>query len=85
MFNYNLRLKKLEEDKGKSMPDNSPRDGMYPLQPDLDYSLDDHITRLIEERDTLLRTGVYSTQDKIIAELDRQIRESITQKKTNAL
>ncbi|XP_048731906.2 centrosomal protein of 120 kDa-like [Ostrea edulis] len=79
------KLKKLEEDKGKGMPDNSPRDGMYPLQPDLDYSLDDHITRLIEERDTLLRTGVYSTQDKIIAELDRQIRESITQKKTNAL
>ncbi|XP_061172082.1 centrosomal protein of 120 kDa-like isoform X1 [Saccostrea echinata] len=79
------KLKKLEEEKGKFVSDDSPRDGMHPLKPDLDYSLDDHITRLIEERDTLLRTGVYSTQDKIIAELDRQIRESIAEKKTNAL
>ena len=39
---------------------------------------DDHITRLIEERDTLLRTGVYSNDDRIITELDRQIREAIT-------
>nr|XP_022334078.1 centrosomal protein of 120 kDa-like [Crassostrea virginica] len=79
------KLKKFEEDRGKMSSEDSPRDGMRPLQPDLDYSLDDHISRLIEERDTLLRTGVYSTQDKIIAELDRQIRESIAQKKTNAL
>lgn len=54
---------------------------MKPLEPDLDSSMDEHITRLIEERDTLLRTGVYSTHDKIIAELDRQIKESIAQKK----
>lgn len=78
-------MKKLEEEKGKFGNEDSPRDGTRPLQPDLDLSLDDHISRLIEERDTLLRTGVYSTQDKIIAELDRQIRESIAQKKTNAL
>lgn len=79
------KLKKLEEEKGKFGNEDSPRDGTRPFQPDLDLSLDDHISRLIEERDTLLRTGVYSTQDKIIAELDRQIRESIAQKKTNAL
>lgn len=58
---------------------------MRPLKPDLDCSIDEHITRLIEERDTLLRTGVYSTQDRIIAELDRQIRDSMVQKKTNNL
>jgi centrosomal protein CEP120 len=58
---------------------------MKPLKPDLDSSVDEHITRLIEERDTLLRTGVYTTQDRIIAELDRQIRESMVQKKTNNL
>lgn len=38
---------------------------------------EEHVARLIEERDTLLRTGVYSKQDRIIVELDRQIRESI--------
>ena len=78
------RLKKTEEERSKLSP-RSPREGLYPAQPDLDHSLDDHITRLIEERDTLLRTGVYSTQDKIIAELDKQIRESLAQKKSNAL
>lgn len=58
---------------------------MRPLKPDLDGSIDEHITRLIEERDTLLRTGVYTTQDRIIAELDKQIRDSMVQKKTNNL
>ena len=48
-----------------------------PLNMDLDASVDEHVSRLVEERDTLLRTGVYTTQDKIIMELDRQIRESI--------
>lgn len=38
-------------------------------------SLDDYLTRLIEERDTLMRTGVYNHEDQIISELDRQIRE----------
>lgn len=46
----------------------------------LDRSIDEHISRLVEERDTLLRTGVYTTQDKIIMELDRQIREAIVQR-----
>ncbi|XP_006812274.1 centrosomal protein of 120 kDa-like [Saccoglossus kowalevskii] len=47
---------------------------------DLDSSLDEHIGRLVEERDTLLRTGVYSHQDRIITELDKQIREAIASK-----
>lgn len=40
-----------------------------------DDGLDDFLSRLIEERDTLLRTGVYTHEDRIISELDRQIRE----------
>lgn len=42
--------------------------------------LDSKIAKLIEERDTLLQTGVYTTEDRIIAELDRQIREVIASK-----
>lgn len=38
---------------------------------------DEHVTRLLEERDTLLRTGVYTHHDRIIAELDRQIQQAI--------
>ena len=51
-----------------------------PLPVDHEDPDEDHITRLIEERDTLLRTGVYTTEDRIIAELDRQIREAIARK-----
>ena len=82
MFKINLvfRLKKMEEDRVKS-GDHSPRElGVKPDTTD-DGSLEEHISRLIEERDTLLRTGVYSTQDRIIAELDRQIREAMGEKK----
>ncbi|MBN3285778.1 CE120 protein, partial [Polyodon spathula] len=43
----------------------------------LNETLDDYLSRLIEERDTLLRTGVYTHEDRIISELDRQIREAI--------
>jgi centrosomal protein CEP120 len=42
--------------------------------------LDSKIAKLIEERDTLLQTGVYTTEDRIISELDRQIREVIASK-----
>lgn len=75
------RLRQAEEEKSKSL---SPRE-YGGTKGESDQGLDEHITRLIEERDTLLRTGVYTTQDRIIAELDRQIRESMVQKKTNAL
>ena len=77
---YDFRLKKLEDERVKS-GDQSPREqGVKPDTND-DGSLEEHISRLIEERDTLLRTGVYSTQDRIIAELDRQIREAMGEKK----
>ena len=45
----------------------------------IDPGIEAHVARLIEERDTLLRTGVYTHQDRIISELDRQIRESMAQ------
>lgn len=56
---------------------------MLPLHAEYEEEAnEDHIGRLIEERDTLLRTGVYTTEDRIIAELDRQIREAIARKGT---
>ncbi|KAG8456252.1 hypothetical protein GDO86_002153 [Hymenochirus boettgeri] len=45
-----------------------------------DEGLDEFLSRLIEERDTLLRTGVYTHEDRIISELDRQIRESMAKR-----
>ncbi|KAG7481475.1 hypothetical protein MATL_G00067000 [Megalops atlanticus] len=44
----------------------------------LNESADDHLSRLLEERDTLLRTGVYTHEDRIIAELNRQIQEAMS-------
>ncbi|XP_062854380.1 centrosomal protein of 120 kDa isoform X2 [Trichomycterus rosablanca] len=44
----------------------------------LNESADEHLSRLLEERDTLLRTGVYTHEDRIIAELNRQIQETMT-------
>jgi len=43
--------------------------------------LDSHILRLIEERDSLLRTGVYSRSDRIVADLDQQIRKAESQRR----
>ncbi|XP_017288610.1 centrosomal protein of 120 kDa isoform X2 [Kryptolebias marmoratus] len=40
-------------------------------------SAEEHLSRLLEERDTLLRTGVYSHEDRIIAELNRQIQDAL--------
>ncbi|KAI3372955.1 hypothetical protein L3Q82_023403 [Scortum barcoo] len=40
-------------------------------------SADEHLSRLLEERDTLLRTGVYTHDDRIIAELSRQIQDAM--------
>ncbi|XP_063049925.1 centrosomal protein of 120 kDa-like [Engraulis encrasicolus] len=43
-------------------------------------SVDDHLSRLLEERDTLLRTGVYTHEDRIISELSRQIQDAMSQR-----
>ncbi|KAL7988832.1 hypothetical protein Chor_007751 [Crotalus horridus] len=45
-----------------------------------DEALDDYLARLIEERDTLLRTGVYNHEDHIVSELDRQISEVLAKR-----
>lgn len=37
----------------------------------------EHVKRLAEEKETLLRTGVYSDNDPIILELDRRIKECL--------
>ncbi|XP_036434376.1 centrosomal protein of 120 kDa [Colossoma macropomum] len=49
----------------------------------LNESADDHLSRLLEERDTLLRTGVYTHEDRIIAELNRQIQETMASRAPN--
>ncbi|XP_065512156.1 centrosomal protein of 120 kDa [Caloenas nicobarica] len=46
----------------------------------LSDNMDDYLSRLIEERDTLLKTGVYNHEDHIVSELDRQIREAIAKR-----
>ena len=60
-----------------SLTTRSPRSYQTPIS-----GRDEHITRLIEERDILLRTGVYTSQDRIIADLDQQIKEAIAQRKS---
>jgi hypothetical protein len=46
-----------------------------------DTDLQEHINRLVDERDTLLRTGVYSNTDAIIIELDKRIRDCLKEAK----
>ncbi|XP_022093921.1 centrosomal protein of 120 kDa-like isoform X2 [Acanthaster planci] len=80
------RLKQQELDKEQKAqhqqtPPPPPQDHKENTKPPgsgaLDAGVEAHVARLIEERDTLLRTGVYTHQDRIISELDRQIRDSI--------
>ncbi|XP_016349901.1 centrosomal protein of 120 kDa-like [Sinocyclocheilus anshuiensis] len=62
------RLKQQEE----------PRGARETAQVCVNESSDEHVTRLLEERDTLLRTGVYTHNDRIISELDRQIQQAMS-------
>ncbi|XP_066499742.1 centrosomal protein of 120 kDa [Hoplias malabaricus] len=54
-----------------------------PVCVSLNESADDHLSRLLEERDTLLRTGVYTHEDRIITELNRQIQEAMANRAPN--
>ncbi|XP_018613755.2 centrosomal protein of 120 kDa isoform X1 [Scleropages formosus] len=67
-----LNRLKQQEDKRPPME--------LPQEPSLSESTDDHLSRLLEERDTLLRTGVYTHEDRIIAELNRQIQEAMSRR-----
>lgn len=67
-------MKKLEEDRlGPASSQHNPAHSRP-----VNESADDHLSRLFEERDTLLRTGVYTHEDRIIAELNRQIQEAMS-------
>ncbi|XP_017324346.2 centrosomal protein of 120 kDa [Ictalurus punctatus] len=54
-----------------------------PTSMSLNECADEHLSRLLEERDTLLRTGVYTHEDRIIAELNRQIQEAMADRVPN--
>lgn len=51
--------------------------GLTSVVEDDEEDVDSRIAKLIEERDTLLHTGVYTADDRIIVELDKQIRDAI--------
>ena len=57
-----------------------PSAGLTSVHEDDEEDVDSRIAKLIEERDTLLHTGVYTTDDRIIVELDRQIRDATASK-----
>ena len=54
--------------------------GLTSVHEEDEEDIDNRIAKLIEERDTLLHTGVYTTDDRIIVELDKQIRDAIASK-----
>lgn len=56
--------------------------GSAPMDVSLSESAEDHLSRLLEERDTLLRTGVYTHDDRIISELTRQIQDAMKPRPT---
>ncbi|KFW77299.1 Centrosomal protein of 120 kDa, partial [Phalacrocorax carbo] len=76
------RLKQQEEERKQlqDIKDNSAGrvDSLHSRK--LNENMDDYLSRLIEERDTLLRTGVYNHEDHIVSELDRQIREALAKR-----
>ncbi|KAM6991111.1 centrosomal protein of 120 kDa [Passerculus sandwichensis] len=76
------RLKQQEEERKKLQDarDNSSGRGDSLHCRKINENTDDYLSRLIEERDTLLRTGVYNHEDHIVSELDRQIREAIAKR-----
>jgi hypothetical protein len=57
----------------------SSNEDLRSIDNEIDANLEEHIARLIEERDTLLKTGVYTNRDTIIIELDRKIRDAMNQ------
>ncbi|XP_069749507.1 centrosomal protein of 120 kDa isoform X2 [Narcine bancroftii] len=77
-----LNRLKLQEDKKQTSVQRTPTSGQeageHAQHPD--EALDNYLTRLIGERDTLLRTGVYTHEDRIIRELDRQIHETMVKR-----
>lgn len=79
-----LRLKQQEERLGPSSSRPAPASSRSDPTPSQHAtgSADEHLSRLYEERDTLLRTGVYTHDDRIISELNRQILEAARERET---
>ncbi|XP_060693677.1 centrosomal protein of 120 kDa isoform X2 [Hemiscyllium ocellatum] len=73
-----LKLQEVKDASDQRAPAVGREAGDHVQQPD--EALDNYLARLIEERDTLLRTGVYTHEDRIISELDKQIREVMTKR-----
>ena len=67
----------------KSNTDIDSKSVLSNLDQNVDPILRERINRLIDERDTLIRTGVYSNTDPIIIEIDRTIRECLKEAKQN--
>ncbi|XP_064032907.1 centrosomal protein of 120 kDa [Pogoniulus pusillus] len=76
------RLKQQEEERKQLQNDRDNSAGRVDSlhSKKLNEGIDDYLSRLIEERDILLRTGVYNHEDHIVSELDRQIREAIAKR-----
>ncbi|CAF92430.1 unnamed protein product, partial [Tetraodon nigroviridis] len=66
------RLKQQEDRLGPSSSQSGPAPSLH-----VNRHADEHLSRLYEERDTLLRTGVYTHDDRIISELNRQILDAM--------
>lgn len=79
-----LRLKQQEDRLGPSSSRPDPASSSSDPTPSQHATerADEHLSRLYEERDTLLRTGVYTHNDRIISELNRQILEATRERET---
>ena len=69
-----LLTSRLQQQINKRKDQSSPR---LPVT----KTTDADITRWIEERDILLQTGLYSSDDPTISRLDQQIRNAMAAKK----
>uniref|UniRef100_A0A9J8CVC8 Centrosomal protein of 120 kDa n=1 Tax=Cyprinus carpio carpio TaxID=630221 RepID=A0A9J8CVC8_CYPCA len=75
-------LQDIRNELNRLKPQEEPRSWTDTAHACASESADEHVTRLLEERDTLLRTGVYTHDDRIISELDRQIQQAMSRRNT---
>uniref|UniRef100_A0A8C2KSA4 Centrosomal protein of 120 kDa n=1 Tax=Cyprinus carpio TaxID=7962 RepID=A0A8C2KSA4_CYPCA len=75
-------LQDIRNELNRLKPQEEPRSWRDTAHACASESADEHVTRLLEERDTLLRTGVYTHDDRIISELDRQIQQAMSRRNT---
>ena len=79
------KVKQLEGElkQMKEQRRSEPSIAIQPARPCEDQAaaeeINERVSRLMEEKDTLLRTGVYNKSDRIITELDKQINEILAQ------